>query len=268
MSVEAIHGAHGVLAPHNDEMHQEVAHQFEDIDQQNESYMVGMWSFLMTEVMFFGVLFVAWAIYRHLYIAEFAAAHKALNVPLGTTNTFILLFSSFTMAMAVRCAQIGKRSGLLAFMGVTILLSFGFLVVKSFEYAHKFEDHLVPGAAFNRQELMHLKEEAEAERSGAGKALAAENAREAADPNVERGLDKPRFSDKAQIYFALYFIMTGLHAIHVIIGILIMGTLWTMIKFKHKAVQDYMPIEMTGLYWHFVDLVWIFLFPMLYLVGH
>jgi cytochrome c oxidase subunit 3 len=224
MSVEVAHEAHA----HHPALH----HQYEDLDQQNECYVVGMWTFLVTEIMFFGGLFLGYIIYRNLNPLVFEdACHKYLNWHLGALNTVVLLSSSLTMAMAVYSAQKANRNGQLLFLGLTLACSFIFLIVKYFEWTAEFREFHLPGPDF-------------------------------------RYITTTAHVDvaKAQIFFCLYFAMTGLHAIHVIIGILIMSVLATMIFLRKPAVQYYMPVELAGLYWHFVDIVWIFLFPLFYLI--
>jgi cytochrome c oxidase subunit 3 len=262
MSVEAhsLEGHHG-HAPH-------VAHQFEDIEQQNESYIVGMWTFLVTEIMFFGALFLALSLYRSAYHEDFHIAHRALDINLGMTNTMVLLTSSVFMALAVRGAQLGERIKVQFWMGLTILCAFAFLGIKTIEYRAEFNEHHYPDATFNAQPLVKEQEEEDARaghaaahstESGIGSGISAAPAVNGANQTVEQ--------DPKRLFFSLYFIMTGLHGVHVIIGIFLLGTLWVMVAFRHPAVQYYMPVELAGLYWHFVDIVWIFLFPLIYLIG-
>ncbi len=253
MSVEA---ASPTVAP------QTVWHQFEDIEQQNESYVVGMWTFLVTEIMFFGALFLAYVLYRAAYPDVFYDAHKHLNVKMGAANTMILLTSSLTMALAVRCAQIGNKRWKINWMCVTILFAFGFLVIKYFEYTEKFEHHLFPGPTFKYSSHEHPGEAAHAAPVEIG---VLGEGRKSLVPTGELGKDT---RDKAQMFFSLYFVMTGLHGIHVIVGIIIMGAMifGFKINYPSPSLHDYIPTEMTGLYWHFVDIVWIFLFPLYYLI--
>ena len=208
--------------------HPALAHQFDDLGQQKEAATLGMWVFLVTEVLFFGGLFAVYAIYRSWYPAAFAAASHELDVLLGTVNTVVLITSSLTMALAVHAAQTGDRRQLLTFLIVTMILGAVFLGIKAVEYEHKFAEGHVPGAGFTF-EKEHLRH--------------------------------------AQIFFSLYFVMTGLHALHMIIGLGIMAwMLWW--SWNGTITRDYAsPIEISGLYWHFVDIVWIFLFPLLYLLG-
>jgi cytochrome c oxidase subunit 3 len=208
--------------------HPALAHQFDDLGQQKEASTLGMWVFLVTEVLFFGGLFTAYSIYRGWYPDAFAMASHELDITLGTINTAVLITSSLTMALAVHAAQLGQRKTLLVFLVATMLLGTAFLGIKSVEYYEKFTEHHIPGPGFRFE---------------------------------------PEYFRHAQIFFSLYFVMTGLHAIHMIIGLGIM--IWMFVWAYNGTVdKDYAsPIEISGLYWHFVDIVWIFLFPLLYLIG-
>jgi cytochrome c oxidase subunit III len=229
-------------------------HQFENIDQQNESYIVGMWCFLVTEIMFFGALFLMYTIYRMNYQQDFYAAHEELSqdkssifvggfpgmvglerFPVwGAINTTVLLFSSFTMVLGVRAAQLRDKKAVLKYLAITNMCAFLFLVIKfTFEWPPKFAHHLVPGADFKpHAEVLH----------GAS-------------------------ARASEIFYSLYFAMTGLHAIHIIAGIGVITALMFLWNKGAKSVTtDFVPTEMIGLYWHFVDLVWIFLFPLFYLI--
>jgi cytochrome c oxidase subunit 3 len=229
----------------------DLVHQFEQIDQQNESYIVGMWTFLVTEIMFFGALFLCYTLYRsQAQGVFFEISRHHLNVVLGGTNTVLLLTSSASMAMAVYHAQQKNRTMQLVFLSITIVLSMGFLVIKGFEWAEKFREHHVMGPDFHYNAPPP-------------------------SPNVpalatgpDAGYQYEVHDYQAQMYFSLYFGMTGLHAVHVVLGIIVMSVLWILIYKRHHSVQYYMPVEMTGLYWHFVDIVWIFLFPLFYLIPH
>jgi cytochrome c oxidase subunit 3 len=214
-------------AAHHD-AHPALAHHFDSLAQQAEATTLGMWVFLVTEVLFFGGLFLTYTLYRSWYPEAFAAASHELDVTLGTINTVVLITSSLTMALAVHAAQLGQRKALMLFLILTMLLGTVFLGIKSVEYYHKFAEHHVPGPDF------HFEKE---------------------------------FARNAQLFFSLYFVMTGLHAIHMIIGI---GIMLVMLKWAWNGTitAEYSsPIEISGLYWHFVDIVWIFLFPLLYLIG-
>jgi cytochrome c oxidase subunit 3 len=214
-----------------------LAHHFVSMEQQKEAGMVGMWLFLLTEVMFFGGLFLAYTIYRTIYPQGFLYGSHLLNVPLGGTNTVVLIVSSLTMAMAVYYSQKGERIKLIGFLTVTLLLGLAFLVIKYFEYSSKINDHLFPAVGFY--------------------APVTEGAH-----GVPLELQQP-----VRVFLWIYFLMTGLHAVHMIVGAGILITLILM-AWKGKFTKNYnSPVEISGLYWHFVDIVWIFLFPLLYLTG-
>ena len=204
--------------------------QFDSADQQKDASTLGMWIFLITEIMFFGGMFAAYTVYRHTYQTVFAIASTSLNAPIGAANTCILLFSSFTMVMAVRAGQLGNQKMIVWFLIFTLLFGFAFLGVKAYEWNEKFQEHHVPGATFHIEEL------------------------------------PPEMQGQAQLFFSLYFLMTGLHALHMVIGVGIVGTItWWAWRGKYSA-QYMTPVDVGGLYWHFVDIIWIFLFPLLYLI--
>jgi cytochrome c oxidase subunit 3 len=215
-------------ATHHDAAVASLAHHFDSLEQQRDATTLGMWVFLTTEVLFFGGLFMVYAVYRSWYPEAFAAASHSLDVVLGTVNTAVLITSSLTMALAVHAAQTGRRGLLMTFLVLTMMLGATFLGIKSVEYYHKFAEHHVPGPGFQ--------------------------------------FEKEYFRH-AQLFFSLYFVMTGLHALHMIIGVGIM--LWMFWwSWRGTITAEYSsPIEISGLYWHFVDIVWIFLFPLLYLLG-
>jgi cytochrome c oxidase subunit 3 len=222
---------------HEEHHHPELQHHFAEPQQQEDSASLGMWIFLGTEVMFFGGLFCAYLIYRLAYFGDFAAASQTLSWKLGATNTAVLICSSLTVVFAVYAAQQGKRTMLIGSLVLTIILGFAFLGIKATEYAEKFEKHHVPGPSFQFDNVP-----------------------------VPGHPDQMANRGHAQIYFALYFIMTGLHALHMIIGI----GFFTWLLFaawRGRFTPEYnTPVEMGGLYWHFVDIVWIYLFPLLYLI--
>jgi cytochrome c oxidase subunit 3 len=205
-----------------------VAPQFDDAGQQAEAARLGMWTFLATEVLFFGGLFAGYVVYRSRYPGAFATGSELLDVVLGAINTAVLITSSLTMAFAVRSASLRRRSRLVVFLLLTMLLGSIFLGIKGVEYYHKFEEGHVPGAHFH---------------------LEAENA------------------NHVELFFSFYFAMTGLHALHMIIGLGVLATLVLMLELRKGVPINPNTFEMTGLYWHFVDIVWIFLFPLLYLVA-
>ena len=207
--------------------HPNLQHHFDSLQQQQEASTLGMWLFLITEVMFFGGLFMAYFLYRHWYPQAWAEGSNELDIVLGGVNTAVLIASSLTMAMAVRSAQTGKRIATVNWLLVTMALGLTFLVIKFFEYKHKFELNHVPGPNF-----------------------------------VFEG----PHADQVEIFISLYFTMTGLHALHMVIGFGLLSVIaWMAYKGRFSPEWN-TPVELSGLYWHFVDIVWIFLFPLLYLV--
>ena len=221
--------AHAHADPHGHAHahHPAQQHHFDTLTQQHEASTLGMWLFLITEVMFFGGLFMAYMLYRVWYPEAWAEGSLELDIRLGGFNTVVLIGSSLTMAFAVRSAQTGRRNGTMLWLVLTMLLGLTFLVVKYFEYKAKFDHHLVPGDSF-----------------------------QFAGP----------YGDQVEIFFSLYFAMTGLHALHMLIGFGILSVILWMAYKNRFSPEWYTPVEMSGLYWHFVDIVWIFLFPLLYLV--
>ena len=210
------------------EAHAALQHQFDTLEQQKEASTLGMWVFLVTEIMFFGGLFCAYLIHRRQAYEGFAEASFALDVGLGAFNTAVLIGSSLTMALAVWAAQVGRRKACFGLLLVTIALGSVFLGVKVIEYSHKFHEHHVPGPHFHWEGT---------------------------------------YPEAAEVFYSLYFAMTGLHALHMVAGIGVLAALlWPAWKGRYSAAY-HNPVELTGLYWHFVDIVWIFLFPLLYLIG-
>ena len=208
-----------------------LAHHFDSLGQQRDAMTLGMWAFLASEVMFFGGLLTVYAVYRWQEPEIFKAASHHLNPIHGGINTAVLLGSSLTMVLAVHAAVERKRKAMVGFLALTMLLGSIFLGVKFSEYYHKYEEGLVPAGG------LEFRYEAQ----------------------------DPRDIPKAKLFFGLYFVMTGIHALHMLIGIGVMGVL-AIAGWRGRYHDDYMPIEVAGLYWHFVDLVWIFLFPFLYLI--
>ncbi|RPI26751.1 MAG: cytochrome c oxidase subunit 3 family protein [Acidobacteria bacterium] len=204
-----------------------LAHHFDDLTQQKEATTLGMWTFLVTEILFFGGLFAGYAQYRTLYPQAFAAASHHLDIVLGTINTAVLIASSLTMVMGVRAAQLGRRKQIVIFLLLTIVLGLVFLGIKAVEYTHKYHEGLIPGPGFALQgeERMQVR------------------------------------------FFAFYFLMTGMHALHMVVGVVIVGMIAFFAWRGRYSPEYYGPVDVTGLYWHFVDIVWIFLFPLLYLLG-
>jgi len=248
-SPASAHAAHG--HGHNPYL----AHHFEDFHQQEESHLFGLWIFLATEVMFFGGLFLAFTAYHILFPDAFGLASKRLDVTWGVINTAVLLFSSWTMAMAVWSAQTSRRKPLIAFLAITIACGFAFMGIKTIEYTDKFKHHHFPGPSFKFELFEHEGKYSEAQLSEKEKTTLLEMAKR--DPYIER---------HAQMFFVMYFCLTGLHGFHVVCGLVVL--VWMLIGAIRGQfhAQWNTPIHLTGIYWHLVDLVWIYLFPLIYLV--
>ena len=215
---------------HEHPVHPKLQHHFDDMEQQAEASSLGMWVFLVTEIMFFGGLFMAYIVYRAAAPEAFQEASHHLSIGWGAFNTAVLIFSSLTMALAVRATQTGEPARTqVMWLVATMFLGTVFLGVKVIEYADKFTHNLVPGPHFHWE---------------------------------------GEYPAAAEIFYSLYFAMTGLHAIHMIIGIGIMAVIAVMAWRGTFDSDYYTPVEVSGLYWHFVDIVWIFLFPLLYLIGY
>jgi cytochrome c oxidase subunit 3 len=209
--------------------HPYLQHHFDNMAQQMEASTLGMWTFLVTEIMFFGGLFMAYLVYRHQSPEGFQEASFELNRIWGTTNTAVLIVSSLTMALGVRAAQTSQKAKTqVLWLVATMFFGAAFLGIKAIEYRDKFVHHHVPGPYFHWE---------------------------------------GHYPKAAEQFYSLYFAMTGLHALHMIIGLGLM-TVIAVMAWKKQFDQDYYtPVEVAGLYWHFVDIVWIFLFPLLYLIG-
>jgi cytochrome c oxidase subunit 3 len=203
-------------------------HHFSDMQQQRDSAKLGLWLFLLTEILLFGGLFAAYAVYRAWNPDIFFNAHKHLSLALGTTNTIVLITSSVTMALAVRSMQLGNKKATMWYLTSTLVLASVFLVIKYFEYSHKFHLGQLPGKYYTYSGI------------------------EGTNPHI---------------FFSVYFLMTGLHGIHVLAGMAVIA--WLLYKTGRNkfSAAYYTPIEATGLYWHLVDMIWIFLFPLFYLIG-
>jgi len=293
------HGAHGHGGPH-------LAHHFDTYQQQFDAGKLGIWLFLLTEVLFFSGLFCAYTVYRGMHPEVFVYAHYFLNTTMGAINTCVLLISSLTAAWAVRNAQLAQRKLLVLNITITILCACTFMVVKFFEYEHKFHDGLLPGPAFHPTEQVweletfkHKHPEAaeyaekltkaaeakdEAAKTGAKTAVVAAGAAETGvyerpteeqiEPLVKAGVIGPTAEDQtrpskprnAHVFFGIYFFMTGLHGIHVLGGIGVF--IWLLLRANkgHFGPKYFGPVDYAALYWHLVDLIWIYLFPLLYLI--
>jgi len=210
-----------------------LAHHFDTLEQQHDAHLLGMWTFLVTEVMIFGAVLTGYAVYRASYPEAFAAGSAHLKVGLGAGNTLVLIGSSLAMAFAVHSAQTGQRRAASGFLVLTMVLGTAFLMVKAVEYHIDYEEHLIPGLAFDEAHWL------------------------------EKGIN-PRH---AALFYVFYFVLTGLHAFHMIIGLGLLAYFAVRTRRGDCLGEKSTGVELAGLYWHFVDIVWIFLFPLLYLVG-
>jgi len=226
------------VAMANHEAHDNPAllHHFATEQQQKDAASLGMWVFLATEIMFFGGMFCAYLVYRYWYFGDFGAGSQSLSVILGGTNTAVLICSSLTVALEVRAAQLGQQKVIVTCLILTMILGCVFLGIKGVEYHDKFVEHHVPGASFHFP------------------------------GHIPAHPDVPINQQHAQIFFSLYFIMTGLHALHMIVGVGLFAYITYYALHKRYGPHYYTPVEIAGLYWHFVDIIWIYLFPLLYLI--
>jgi cytochrome c oxidase subunit 3 len=220
--------AHAAVQAHGSGAAPELKHHFVNLEAQKEASTLGMWVFLVTEVLFFGGMFTAYVIYRATYRRAFEGASNLLDIKLGAFNTAVLILSSLTMALAVWASSLGRKKLIVLFLLLTIVLGATFLGVKVIEYKQKFDHHEVPGPHY---------------------------------------VSPDGLPPQTELFFSLYFCMTGLHALHMIIGIGLL--LWLLRRAQRGdfTPRYNTPVDMVGLYWHFVDVVWIFLFPLLYLLG-
>jgi cytochrome c oxidase subunit 3 len=225
--------------------HVALQHHFDDLDQQREASTFGMWVFLCTEILFFGGLFTTYVVYRQRFHGVFAQASHELNVWLGATNTAVLIISSLTMALAIWAAQINRRKLTVMFLLLTMALGLTFLGIKTIEYSEK-------GVPFGIKALENL-------------------TKHHLTPGPRFHYDcppgEPCHPEQAEVFFSLYFAMTGLHALHMVVGVGLLSYLLVPSWRGRFTAEWHNPLECIGLYWHFVDIVWIFLFPLLYLIG-
>lgn len=253
------------------EHHPGLAHHFEDMDQQREAASLGMWLFLATEVMLFGALFAGFTVYRYFYPEAFVRARSELSIPLGAINTGVLLCSSLTMALAVRAAQLGRRKSTVVFLILTMILGLGFIGIKGVDWYEEYQHNLVPLRGFTFEfegapPPVSPEPGLLFETSASPQALEVPGV-EGIDPQIPGTAgDTVRLAGRAKLFFTFYFVMTGLHALHMIIGVAIVAAI-TFLSWRGRySPEYYTPVENAGLYWHFVDIVWVFLFPVLYLM--
>jgi cytochrome c oxidase subunit III len=216
-----------VSAPSSHGGHPSLQHHFDSLEQQKSASSMGIWLFLVTEVLFFGGVMTAYVVYRSMHAHAFVEGSSHLDILLGGINTGVLILSSLTMALAVWSAQGGRQKMLQVNLVLTMALGLVFLGIKAVEYSQKFEHHLVPGPHFRL---------------------------EGSAPEVE-------------LFFSIYFLLTGIHAFHMVIGIGLLSVMFVQARRGRYSAEYHNPVEVSGLYWHFVDIVWIFLFPLLYLIG-
>jgi cytochrome c oxidase subunit 3 len=251
-----------------------LAHHFDNVEQQAESGKLGMWIFLSTEILLFGGLFCAYAVYRANHPEIFLYAHRYLNKLLGAINTGVLICSSFTVAWAVRCAQLGRKKALVRLLAATIVLAGCFLGIKYIEYHQKWREGLLWGKEFHAE----LPKPPAPVATPQPEPVANPNERSLIPPAAQgpAGLAKPGERSlvessgappsDVQVFFAVYFLMTGLHAIHVIAGMILLSWLLMRARRGEFGPAYFAPVDLGGLYWHLVDIIWIFLFPLLYLI--
>ena len=249
------------------EHHPALAHQFDSMEQQQDASTFGMWVFLLTEIMMFGGLFTAYLIYRLKYYPAFVAGSTSISVSWGFANTLVLIGSSFTMAMSVWAAQMGKRKAQVWFLIGTMILGAAFLGVKAKEYYDKWDECHIPGHIIGKG--FNTWGGCGVDAKGEKKGDIAEEIRDPkhhGNPNIPEGA-AVQTAKQSEIFFSFYFAMTGLHAFHMIIGLGLLTWLLLRARRGDFGPQYYTPVELGGLYWHFVDIVWIFLFPLLYLIS-
>jgi cytochrome c oxidase subunit 3 len=239
----------GLATTHEAATHSALQHHFENMEQQREAGTLGMWVFLVTEIMFFGALFLAYTLYRYQYPAAFATASNHLDIKLGAINTVVLIVSSFTMAMAVYSTQVGKRRNSVICLILTMILGATFLGIKAVEYHDKYTDNLIPGQLIP------------------GHPFNPEVAKPGDTDHHKLHLVPGATVRNVELFYWIYFAMTGMHALHMIIGLGLLTVMTIMAGRGRFSPEYHAPVEISGLYWHFVDIIWIFLFPLLYLLG-
>ena len=263
-------------------------HHFESLEQQRQSSILGMWIFVAQEMLFFGGIFLGYTVYRNMYPAAYVLGSHQLDVKLGALNTVVLILSSLTMALAVRAGQKGDNKWIFNWILATMVLGSMFLGVKVIEYKAKWDHGLVPGKHFHFDPSAshgeeHAVNEVPVQFVQAGEVGVADSGHEPVAASDHAVSDEEHAAQaneteaghaavavdagNLELFFCFYFIMTGMHALHMVIGMGLM--IWLLVKAKRNrfAAEYYSPVENFGLYWHFVDLIWIFLFPLLYLIG-
>jgi cytochrome c oxidase subunit 3 len=249
----------------------DVPHQFEDLQQKNLADALGMWAFLAQEVLFFGAMFSALMLYRSLYTQPFVEASQHLDRGIGMFNTFVLLASSYTVVLSVHAAKHGNNKQLVGWLWATCVLGLAFLGMKAVEYSKDFRENLVPHTAMfglspeeadrlSKLSDTYLKVHPEEWQA----ALAA--SKWSIPTDRQHAADAKLFMQRAQLFYVFYYTMTAIHALHMVVGLAIFALLIYRARKGHYTPRRHSQVEMSGLYWHFVDIVWIFLFPLLYLI--
>ena len=232
------HGGHG---EHHNPFHQ---HHFTTMEQQFDTSKVGMWTFLVTEILMFGGLFVGFGLSQAKYPQEFVDAHEHLQRWAGSLNTVVLLVSSWTMVMAVHAASTSQKARMKMFLWLTFICACIFMGVKYYEYSHKYEEGLLPGMFYHAQPTDTL----------------------TACVETTPGVRSPEgCTNGYATFFSFYFMMTGLHGFHILVGMILI--LWLLKNADNFSSAYYTPVDLFGLYWHIVDMIWIYLFPLYYLIS-
>lgn len=226
-------------------------HHFEDIEQQRGAERLGMWMFLATEILFFGGVFLAYTVYRLYYPKDFADISGRLNVAVAGINTLLLLTSSLTMTLAIRACQVGNRSALLTYLMISALLGAGFMGFKAYEYNQDYDEGLMPWRSNFGQVAVHDPEHHDAPPTTLN----------------EQWEKKGVAPQRVRLFMTFYFCMTGIHGLHLIIGIAVILYLWFRAYMGWLTPDRYAAVEVSSLYWHLVDAIWLFLMPLLYLAG-
>ena len=226
-------------------------HHFEDIEQQRGAERLGMWMFLATEILFFGGVFLAYTVYRLYYPKDFADISGRLNVAVAGINTLLLITSSLTMTLAIRACQVGNRKALLTYLAISAALGTGFMCFKAYEYYQDYEEGLMPWRTNFGQEKVHDPDHHDAPPTTLN----------------EQWGQKGVAPQRVRLFMTFYFVMTGIHGLHIIIGIGVIAYLWFRGYMGWLTPDRYAAVEVSSLYWHLVDAIWLFLMPLLYLAG-
>jgi cytochrome c oxidase subunit III len=248
-------------------------HHFDNLEQQHSAERLGMWFFLVTEVLFFTGMFVAYTVYRNWYPAEFAFSSSHLLWQIAGINTVLLITSSLTMTLAIRAAQLGRKSELMRYLAITFLLGAGFMGFKAFEYSTDYHEKFVPGELFRTEYEGAVKELAPVSHAavkdykftGGQQHWSQDLAK--INHGKEPGSDGTVSPERVQLFLVFYYVMTGIHGVHIVVGLGCI--LWLVAEAYRGAIprEAYSKVEVISLYWHLVDMIWLFLMPLLYLIS-